>query len=437
MDPPDPAALKAFEQARHSWDRGDLAEAQDLYQKALDAGLNKARSYLGLVTRELGDQSGALEILREGDRRGEGWCTQYLGQMLRDAGDMEAAESAFHRAVEREVFPAAQALGLLAHQRGRKDEAESWFLRMGELAYRQGRVEPWWLERPLEAMTEEERHAARSKYDAWQEEWLARWDWYDEHGTDFVDGYALMAEREHVLAIGDVWRRFYQQTAEALDAEAAVARTDARIAMDAADAVLIKAGIDPKEWHDHEARLANAEQTAVATEPYTYLGGLPELPDRMKGRSIVILPGLSIQLQDKFGLDHARLDWQRVRSLSVDGPDEVRRRVTATRILGMGIFAWSAKKKEPESYLIIETADGEGIFTLRTSLYELRAKLAPAIAQLAARSQPSPNSAYSAPATAAEPDVLDQIQKLGQLHDAGVLTQEEFDAKKAALLDRL
>jgi Short C-terminal domain len=46
----------------------------------------------------------------------------------------------------------------------------------------------------------------------------------------------------------------------------------------------------------------------------------------------------------------------------------------------------------------------------------------------------------SAPSTAAaspEPDVLDQIRKLGELRDAGVLTPEEFEAKKAALLDRL
>lgn len=35
------------------------------------------------------------------------------------------------------------------------------------------------------------------------------------------------------------------------------------------------------------------------------------------------------------------------------------------------------------------------------------------------------------------PDVVGQLQQLGQLRDAGVLTQEEFDAKKAELLGRL
>lgn len=41
------------------------------------------------------------------------------------------------------------------------------------------------------------------------------------------------------------------------------------------------------------------------------------------------------------------------------------------------------------------------------------------------------------PAGAPQPDVLDQLRKLGELRDAGVLTEEEFAAKKSALLDRL
>ena len=51
-------------------------------------------------------------------------------------------------------------------------------------------------------------------------------------------------------------------------------------------------------------------------------------------------------------------------------------------------------------------------------------------AQQAAPAQPQ----ASAPAP---PDVTDQIRKLAELHAAGVLTDEEFNAKKAELLDRL
>jgi len=43
----------------------------------------------------------------------------------------------------------------------------------------------------------------------------------------------------------------------------------------------------------------------------------------------------------------------------------------------------------------------------------------------------------AAPAAPTGDDVLAQIRKLGELHEAGILTQEEFDQKKAELLRRL
>jgi len=51
------------------------------------------------------------------------------------------------------------------------------------------------------------------------------------------------------------------------------------------------------------------------------------------------------------------------------------------------------------------------------------------------------NKDASAPAPAqaapAQPDVYDQLKKLGELRDAGILSPEEFEAKKADLLGRL
>lgn len=43
--------------------------------------------------------------------------------------------------------------------------------------------------------------------------------------------------------------------------------------------------------------------------------------------------------------------------------------------------------------------------------------------------------AASAPAPA--PDAIDQLRKLGELRDAGIVTEAEFEAKKAELLGRL
>jgi hypothetical protein len=43
----------------------------------------------------------------------------------------------------------------------------------------------------------------------------------------------------------------------------------------------------------------------------------------------------------------------------------------------------------------------------------------------------------AAPATLAPPDIPDQLKKLADLRDAGILTDEEFGAKKTELLDRM
>jgi hypothetical protein len=46
-----------------------------------------------------------------------------------------------------------------------------------------------------------------------------------------------------------------------------------------------------------------------------------------------------------------------------------------------------------------------------------------------------PSPAAAAPSAA--PDIMGQLRQLGELRDAGVLTTEEFELKKADLLSRL
>jgi hypothetical protein len=49
---------------------------------------------------------------------------------------------------------------------------------------------------------------------------------------------------------------------------------------------------------------------------------------------------------------------------------------------------------------------------------------------------PAAGSPAAAPAAAA-PDIMEQLKKLGELRDAGILSDDEFAAKKADLLSRL
>lgn len=57
----------------------------------------------------------------------------------------------------------------------------------------------------------------------------------------------------------------------------------------------------------------------------------------------------------------------------------------------------------------------------------------PVLRQLISDSQAPSTAAAAAPAT----DVMEQLRKLGELRDAGILTPTEFDAKKAGLLARM
>ncbi|HKJ56168.1 MAG TPA: SHOCT domain-containing protein [Nitriliruptoraceae bacterium] len=52
-----------------------------------------------------------------------------------------------------------------------------------------------------------------------------------------------------------------------------------------------------------------------------------------------------------------------------------------------------------------------------------------------ARAQPAPAPA-PAPASAGGESVLDQLERLGKLHEQGILTDDEFAAEKAKILAR-
>ena len=136
--------------------------------------------------------------------------------------------------------------------------------------------------------------------------------------------------------------------------------------------------------------------------------------------------------------------WADVTELAVEGSDEVQRRVTASRMLMLGVFAFAAKKKLPkECYVTVATKDGEAIFhCTKVGPHEVKAKLASAARWVQDRnpSVPSGVAITAPPLPAAAPsqvDVMDQIKRLSELHNVGALTDEEFSEKKAELLKRV
>jgi len=124
-----------------------------------------------------------------------------------------------------------------------------------------------------------------------------------------------------------------------------------------------------------------------------------------------------------------------VKDILVEGKEEVSRRVTVTRLLLVGIFAFALKKKskDQESYITIELTDGQEVifFVENTAPMRLKAKLAQVVSNakqksLVNQADASKNLSYTSNS--------DELIKLAALKEQGVLTQEEFDTEKAKLL---
>lgn len=116
----------------------------------------------------------------------------------------------------------------------------------------------------------------------------------------------------------------------------------------------------------------------------------------------------------------------------IEGKDEVGRRVTVTRLLAVGIFAFALKKKtkEKEAYLTLELADGQEVvfFVDKIAPMELKTRLAQVISRVKQGAKASQTQAVTGGS------VADELAKLADLRDRGILTQDEFDAKKSQLL---
>lgn len=69
--------------------------------------------------------------------------------------------------------------------------------------------------------------------------------------------------------------------------------------------------------------------------------------------------------------------WSDISAVAVESPEQAQSRVTVTRLLATGIFAFALKKKGKQtSYVTVETSEGPAIFEFEdTDPMKLRAKL--------------------------------------------------------------
>lgn len=118
-----------------------------------------------------------------------------------------------------------------------------------------------------------------------------------------------------------------------------------------------------------------------------------------------------------------------ITAVSVDGVDQVQLRPSVLATAAFGVAGLAARKREQRSYLVIATDDGDGVYEVDGVLpTELRARLSPFTKGLNV-SPPAPAETIS--------DPIDKLQRLAELRDQGVVTNEEFEETKAELLRQL
>jgi hypothetical protein len=123
--------------------------------------------------------------------------------------------------------------------------------------------------------------------------------------------------------------------------------------------------------------------------------------------------------------------WKDVSELSVEGPDALQKRITATRILATGIFALAFKKKTGETFIFISFSNGREpliLKFLKKSEPEVKAIFAPF------KNQISQQAISEISTVEKTEDVTEQISKLGGLFEKGLITEQEFKASKAKIL---
>jgi hypothetical protein len=149
-------------------------------------------------------------------------------------------------------------------------------------------------------------------------------------------------------------------------------------------------------------------------------------PERV--RVVAMNAGLALERPDE---RHSFIPWQSVDAVAVEGVDQVRNRPSVGAVVAFGVLGLAARRKESEAYLVIETADGAWALELPNMVpAKVRADLSPVLRSL------STGTGHSALGVDQD-DVVETIRRLGGLRDEGLLSEDEFNAKKVDLLGRL
>jgi hypothetical protein len=174
--------------------------------------------------------------------------------------------------------------------------------------------------------------------------------------------------------------------------------------------------------------------TGSAEALLDYLGGYSLDAKKSFGGVWVRLHQFGVTIEGGTFKRHRRtmIAWKDVTQLAVEGMMDPQRQRSLARTVEFGALGGLAGKKFQSAYLIVTTRNGVAVFhTEKATAPEIQGQLGsvlgPGQSMIASRS--------IAPAAPAAVSVADELVKLAALKSDGILTEEEFAAQKARLLE--
>lgn len=165
-----------------------------------------------------------------------------------------------------------------------------------------------------------------------------------------------------------------------------------------------------------------------------YHGGHPAIVK--DGKCVVYITNENFKIS--CGTQSSITGFETITGIHYENAEQVEKRITATRLLALGPFAlaFKKKKKTKEKFLTIDYSEngientvlfgGKHAQEAHSALYERYSNY------LKRREISQTESAMSSEKQ--EIDSYEEIKKAKELLDMGIITQEEFDAKKKQLL---
>lgn len=151
--------------------------------------------------------------------------------------------------------------------------------------------------------------------------------------------------------------------------------------------------------------------------------------------AIVSISDAGVKVKPVFGRASFVEPWENISEIDVEGPEQIGSRITATRLLTTGVFAFALKKKDKSSaFILVRGTFGEFVFEAhKKAAGQLRGPIAAWKPLMRGRVQ-LPEVTSQSGGEGNDEDRLAQLEKLADLRDRGVLTDEEFANEKARII---